>query len=65
MASRCNADVGCGSGYLTACMAHMVGEHGHVTGIDVLPQLVDWSISNIQADQPQLLSSGRVTITRT
>merc|ERR1712112_302606 len=37
-------DVGSGSGYLTACMAHMVGEQGLVVGIDHIAQLVDASL---------------------
>uniref|UniRef100_T1IUT1 Protein-L-isoaspartate O-methyltransferase n=1 Tax=Strigamia maritima TaxID=126957 RepID=T1IUT1_STRMM len=53
-------DVGSGSGYLTVCMALMVGEAGKAVGIDHIPELVNMSIENIKKDQPELLESGRV-----
>jgi len=55
-------DVGSGSGYLTACMALMMEPEGHVIGIDHIPELVDRSIKNIQKDNPDLLTSGRVKL---
>jgi protein-L-isoaspartate(D-aspartate) O-methyltransferase len=55
--NRC-LDVGCGSGYLTACMALMVSPNGKAIGIDHIEELVDFSRQNILQDQPQLLSSG-------
>ena len=49
-------DVGSGSGYLTVCMALMVGEDGRVVGIDHIKELVDWSIENIISDgKPDLI----------
>ncbi|XP_064621451.1 protein-L-isoaspartate(D-aspartate) O-methyltransferase-like isoform X2 [Lineus longissimus] len=44
-------DVGSGSGYLTACMAHMVGNTGKVVGIDHIDELVNESISNIRKNE--------------
>ena len=44
-------DVGSGSGYLTACMALMVGEDGKVIGVDHIKELVDWSGDNIIKDK--------------
>ena len=41
-------DVGSGSGYLTACMALMVGSQGVAVGIDHIPDLVELSRSNLQ-----------------
>lgn len=41
-------DVGSGSGYLTACMALMVGEGGIVVGIEHINDLVEKSITNIR-----------------
>ena len=41
-------DVGSGSGYLTACMALMVGETGVAVGIDHIPDLVELSRANLQ-----------------
>jgi len=56
-------DVGSGSGYLTACMAHMVGEQGLVVGIDHIAQLVDASVLNIKNDgKEQMLKSGQLTM---
>lgn len=55
-------DVGSGSGYLTACMAQMVGETGHVIGIDHIPELIALGTKNINSDNPQLLTSGRVKL---
>uniref|UniRef100_A0A7S3YGR9 protein-L-isoaspartate(D-aspartate) O-methyltransferase n=4 Tax=Lotharella globosa TaxID=91324 RepID=A0A7S3YGR9_9EUKA len=47
-------DVGSGSGYLTACMAHIVGQEGHVYGVEHVPDLVKRSRSNIAIDRPDL-----------
>nr|XP_021201406.2 protein-L-isoaspartate(D-aspartate) O-methyltransferase isoform X1 [Helicoverpa armigera] len=55
-------DVGSGSGYLTACMAMMVGEAGRVVGIDHITELVTLAIKNIQNDNPTLLTSERVKL---
>ncbi|CAG0881187.1 unnamed protein product [Cyprideis torosa] len=43
-------DVGSGSGYLTVCMALMVGEEGKAIGIDHLDELVQGSLKNIEKD---------------
>ncbi|RHY99674.1 hypothetical protein DYB37_009344 [Aphanomyces astaci] len=40
-------DVGCGSGYLAAVMATLVGPTGHVTGVDIVPSLVEFSTANV------------------
>uniref|UniRef100_A0A0M3IAY0 Protein-L-isoaspartate(D-aspartate) O-methyltransferase n=1 Tax=Ascaris lumbricoides TaxID=6252 RepID=A0A0M3IAY0_ASCLU len=53
-------DVGSGSGYLTVCMAQMVGETGKVVGIDHIKELVDLSKRNIEKNHAHLLTSGRV-----
>jgi len=44
-------DVGCGSGYLSACLAHMVGNEGMVYGIDHISELVQCSKDNISRDR--------------
>ncbi|KAH7474729.1 hypothetical protein KRP22_003594 [Phytophthora ramorum] len=41
-------DVGCGSGILVAAMAHLVGPMGFVTGVDIVPELVEFSKQNLQ-----------------
>lgn len=50
-------DVGSGSGYLVAIFHHLISPPGDTTppgskivGIDHVPQLVDWSISNLRKD---------------
>ncbi|XP_041131836.1 l-isoaspartyl protein carboxyl methyltransferase, like isoform X2 [Polyodon spathula] len=55
-------DVGSGSGYLTACLARMVGSSGRVVGIDHIAELVQDSERNVRADDPTLLTSGRVKL---
>uniref|UniRef100_A0A915AEM6 Protein-L-isoaspartate(D-aspartate) O-methyltransferase n=2 Tax=Parascaris univalens TaxID=6257 RepID=A0A915AEM6_PARUN len=53
-------DVGSGSGYLTACMAIMVGKSGKVIGIEHIPALVNDSIANVEKHHADLISSGRI-----
>lgn len=53
-------DVGSGSGYLTACFARMTGPAGRVVGIEHIDELVKMSVRNVQADDPELISSGRI-----
>lgn len=55
-------DIGSGSGYLTACMAVMVGETGKVIGIEHIPELVDQAKKNIAKGNADLLTSGRLKI---
>lgn len=50
-------DVGCGSGYLTACFARWCRKHGgHVYGMDIHKELVQNSRKHISADDPQILN---------
>jgi len=54
-------DVGSGSGYLTVCMALMVGQSGKVVGIDHIEPLVAASVDNIKKDgKEELLDSGQL-----
>ncbi|KAI9477599.1 hypothetical protein LPJ78_000052 [Coemansia sp. RSA 989] len=55
-------DVGSGSGYLTACMAAMVGEHGHVVGIDHIPELVAYSQRALDQHYSAWTQSGRIKV---
>ena len=48
-------DVGCGSGYLTVVMAHMVGPKGSVWGIDHIPELVEMSVQNAEKADSDVL----------
>ncbi|KAF2660699.1 protein-L-isoaspartate O-methyltransferase [Lophiostoma macrostomum CBS 122681] len=55
-------DIGCGSGYLTAVLAALVGPTGSVIGIDHIQPLVSLSLSNLQksGDGRAMLDSGQV-----
>lgn len=53
-------DVGSGSGYLTMCMAIMVGNSGKVVGIEHIPELVNFAKGNIEKNMPDMLQNGRV-----
>ncbi|XP_061552751.1 l-isoaspartyl protein carboxyl methyltransferase, like [Phycodurus eques] len=55
-------DVGSGSGYLTACFARMTGDSGRVVGIEHIDELVQSSVRNVQADDPDLIASGRIRL---
>ncbi|XP_060079528.1 protein-L-isoaspartate(D-aspartate) O-methyltransferase-like isoform X1 [Ylistrum balloti] len=57
-------DVGSGSGYLTACMALMVGKSGMAVGIDHMEQLVSMSVDNVNKDPAigQLLETGQMKL---
>ncbi|QSR24793.1 protein-L-isoaspartate carboxylmethyltransferase [Nocardioides aromaticivorans] len=33
-------DVGCGSGWTTALLAHLTGPEGHVTGVELIPEVL-------------------------
>ncbi|KAK3092813.1 hypothetical protein FSP39_007481 [Pinctada imbricata] len=57
-------DVGSGSGYLTACMALMVGSSGKAIGIDHIDDLVQESVKNLKKDPEigSLLETGQLTM---
>ena len=55
-------DVGSGSGYLTTCMAIMVGTSGRVIGIEHMPELVEQSKRNIAKGNSDLINSGTLQI---
>eukprot|EP00249_Psilotum_nudum_P006916 c20158_g1_i1 orf=517-1458(-) len=55
-------DVGSGSGYLTACFALMVGQQGHVVGVEHIPELVQQSIDNVNSCKIfDLLAAGNLS----
>ena len=43
-------DVGSGSGYISAVLHHMVGPSGKVVGIEHIPELLNWSVENMEKD---------------
>ena len=55
-------DVGSGSGYLTACMAVMIGPNGTAVGIEHISQLQDLAERNIKNDHPELLDTNRIQL---
>ncbi|XP_014216085.1 protein-L-isoaspartate(D-aspartate) O-methyltransferase isoform X2 [Copidosoma floridanum] len=55
-------DVGFGSGYLTVCLALMVGPKGVSVGIEHIPQLKEIATKNIENDHPELLETGKVEL---
>jgi len=55
-------DVGSGSGYISACLAYLVGSEGRVYGIDHVPELVNWSKLNIGNDNPDYLDIITLTV---
>lgn len=62
-------DVGSGSGYLTMCFARVMiskslQSTGIVVGIDNNPHLVDFSIENLNSDDPEFLSVGKIKIVK-
>lgn len=44
---RC-LEIGAGSGWLAAVLAEVVGSEGHVTGVEIKPELVELARENIQ-----------------
>jgi protein-L-isoaspartate(D-aspartate) O-methyltransferase len=40
-------DVGCGSGWTTALVAHLVGPEGGVVGVEIVPDLVEFGRANL------------------
>jgi protein-L-isoaspartate(D-aspartate) O-methyltransferase len=55
-------DIGSGSGYLTAVLAHLVGPTGCVVGIDHIQPLVDMASENLAKSEQgrSMLESGQV-----
>ena len=54
-------DVGSGSGYLAAVLSRVLGEGGRVYGVEHVKELVDVSLKNLEADDPQLLTRVHIT----
>lgn len=55
-------DIGSGSGYLTAVLAHLVGPTGRVVGIDHIQPLVDMANANFAKSEEaaKMLETGQV-----
>lgn len=53
-------DVGAGSGWTTALLAHIVGPEGRVYGVELFPELVEFARSNIASydyDRVEIISA--------
>lgn len=50
-------DVGCGSGWTTALLGHLVGPEGQVVGVEIVPELATWGRENIA---PYAMSWARI-----
>jgi protein-L-isoaspartate(D-aspartate) O-methyltransferase len=44
-------DVGCGSGWTTALLAHLVGPTGQVVGVEIVPELVEFGRTNLASQE--------------
>ncbi|KAH8486831.1 hypothetical protein H0E87_025726 [Populus deltoides] len=56
-------DVGSGTGYLTACLALMVGPQGRAVGVEHIPELANSSLKNIEKSAAApLLKEGSLSI---
>ena len=56
-------DIGSGSGYLTVCMALMVGPSGKVVWLDHIPELVELGKKNMRMDgRTDMLDSGQISM---
>jgi protein-L-isoaspartate(D-aspartate) O-methyltransferase len=54
-------DVGSGSGWTTALLAHLVGPTGSVTGVEIVPALVEFGSANLAATGQPWASIRRAT----
>ena len=55
-------DIGCGSGYMTACFAEQMGKGSKVYGVDHIQEIVNFSVSNVNKANSWLIRSGRLEI---
>ncbi len=53
-------DIGCGSGYITACMAEIMGENSKVFGLDHIEDIVNFARNNISKKNQYLIDKKRV-----
>ncbi len=55
-------DVGSGSGWTTALLAHLVGPEGSVIGVEIIPELVDFGRSCLPAGAPARIEQARAGV---
>ncbi|GAA3654655.1 fibrillarin-like rRNA methylase [Nocardioides ginsengisoli] len=49
-------DVGCGSGWTTALLAHLVGPHGQVVGVEIVPEVLAFGAANLGVVPDELVA---------
>lgn len=54
-------DIGCGSGYLTVCLAKMIGK-GRVFGIDHIEDIINQAMENISKSYPEIIEGREVRL---
>lgn len=57
-------DVGAGSGWTTALLAHLVGPDGEVLGLELEPDLARWGAANLAAVDPTGRGTARLEAAR-
>ena len=53
-------DIGCGSGYMTLCLAKLLGPYSKVIGLDHIKEIIEFSYKNIHKSHKFYLESGRI-----
>jgi protein-L-isoaspartate(D-aspartate) O-methyltransferase len=53
-------DIGTGSGYVTACMAHICPEHTKIYSVDHIKEINDFAKSNIKKISPHFLRKDKI-----
>lgn len=47
-------DVGCGSGWSTALLAHLTGPTGYVVGVELVPEVLAMALGNLRPRRPNV-----------
>jgi protein-L-isoaspartate(D-aspartate) O-methyltransferase len=58
-------DVGAGSGWTTALLAHLVGPDGEVLGVELVPEIAAWGAANVARQETpwaRVVQAGRGTL---
>lgn len=53
-------DLGFGSGFMSCCMARMVGDAGHVTAVEHIQHLINLLLTKLKISYPKLYKLYRV-----
>jgi len=55
-------DIGSGSGWTTALLAHLVGPKGKVIGVEIIPEMVEQGRTNLRQCYSNVLKNIRITL---